>query len=227
MRIVIHLRDEYGGPSFVSTEYFDFVALFVSGPMTSYSQSHYLSNVSTMQSFVDIGMQGDYTIQVQLLQSAFDASTNNSTICYTVDEMDSVVKDGIIKLRTQRFPEAIVNVKPICTADTSVELFFQGAYVLPKGLKFNGLIKSIRPDGTPNSLTLDASVWMPKSCQLRIFDTANIKTCLMGKWIAFVGDSTAEELALLLVKLLGVPFSSDWQPFFEVFRNERIFDAGI
>jgi len=50
----------------------------------------------------------------------------------------------------------------------------------------------------------------PSSRSDRYFSVAAARQCLAGRWLAFVGDSTVEEVAIATTVLAGVSFSEDW-----------------
>lgn len=52
--------------------------------------------------------------------------------------------------------------------------------------------------------------WRPRDCTLSYFSNHAASLCLSRKWIAFVGDSTVEELAIATVLVTGATFNESW-----------------
>ena len=69
--------------------------------------------------------------------------------------------------------------------------------------------------------------WTPAQCRLDAFTAASARTCLAGRWLAFVGDSTMEEIAIATVLLLHGSFDHAWtRARCKGNPSSRMFDTG-
>jgi hypothetical protein len=68
---------------------------------------------------------------------------------------------------------------------------------------------------------------MPSQCELRYFTSAQARACLAGKWIAFIGDSTIEVLAISTALLIHGSFNELWaiSPCTLPYQRARTFDT--
>lgn len=67
------------------------------------------------------------------------------------------------------------------------------------------------------------------SAPFRYFTPPEARQCLAGKWLAFVGDSTMEELAISTLLLTGASYDEGWSDAYCAklgFKTARIFDTG-
>ena len=180
-------------------------------------------NTYTLHAFVNVSLAGDYIITVSLFQSSFHITTVKSENCITTTDASNIIGGSSINIRAKQLNNDEVNEstdimlnKPICNV-TNIKDFSKGAYVNAAKAAFGDKIKSIRPD--------DDSVWSPHACHLKILDKTEAQTCLKGKWIAFAGDSTSKELALLFITVLGWSFDNAWLPYADITLEDRIWDS--
>ena len=128
---------------------------------------------------------GTYRLEVHLQQQAFHEATFKSDAC-------AVTRDP---LSLQATVMLVVAAEPAPAA---------AAGPAGSGALFRGWYEG--------NLTVDEPryTWHSAAPTLRYFSPAEARACLADKWLAFVGDSTMEEVAISTVLLTGTLFEEDW-----------------
>jgi hypothetical protein len=155
-----------------------------------------------------------YSLEVFLQQAAFHSSTFQSDECSVT--------------RAPQTLKATISLVTVAAAALQQQQQQQQQPMPNDGITsdlFRGWYES-------NNSTLDAApfTWHSASAAtaMRYFTPSEARTCLAGKWLAFVGDSTMEELAISTVLLTNTSFEEDWTnancPSLG-FRAARMFDT--
>ena len=130
---------------------------------------------------------GTYRLEVHLQQQAFHEATFQSDAC-------AVTRDPLSLQATVMLVVAAEPAPAAAAGPAGGGGLFRGWY--------------------EGNLTADEPSYMwhsaPAAPTLRYFTPTEARSCLADKWLAFVGDSTMEEVAISTVLLTGTPFEEDW-----------------